>query len=140
MLFLANAKWASFIGRFLPVIRHLVSLPAGVFGMRLLPFAVITWIGATLWCGVLVALGFHFGESVAVLIRHWSNEIGIVACVIVGLFVLRFLLKGRKPPARGSRAEPENDLRMIPALKKIGKASCRERVCQYVYDRMVDES
>ncbi|HEY9544503.1 MAG TPA: DedA family protein [Solimonas sp.] len=100
-LFLRNAQWATFIGRFIPVIRHLISLPAGVFGMRLLPFAVITWIGATLWCGVLVALGFHFGESVAVLIRHWSNEIGIVACVIVGLFVLRFLLKGRKPPARG---------------------------------------
>src|SRR3546814_7484987 len=73
-LFLRNAQWATFIGRFIPVIRHLISLPAGVFGMRLLPFAVITWIGATLWCGVLVALGFHFGESVAVLIRPWSNE------------------------------------------------------------------
>lgn len=99
-LFLRNAHWSTFVGRFIPVIRHLISLPAGVFGMRLLPFATITLVGATLWCAVLVALGFHFGESVAALIRHWSNEIGIGACVIVGLFVLRFLLTGRKSPSR----------------------------------------
>lgn len=99
-LFLRNAHWSTFVGRFIPVIRHLISLPAGVFGMRLLPFALITLIGASLWCAVLVALGFHFGDSVAQLIRHWSNEIGIAACVMIGLFVLRFLLKGRKSQAR----------------------------------------
>jgi membrane protein DedA with SNARE-associated domain len=95
-LFLRNARWATFVGRFIPVIRHLISLPAGVFGMRLLPFASLTLLGASLWCGVLVAVGFHFGESVAELIRHWSNEIGIVAVLLAALFVLRFLLKDRK--------------------------------------------
>ncbi|WP_194241069.1 DedA family protein [Solimonas terrae] len=95
-LFLRNAHWATFLGRFIPVIRHLISLPPGVFGMRVPAFAAITLLGATLWCSVLVAVGFHFGDSVAQLIRHWSNEIGIAASLLVGLFVVRFLLKDRK--------------------------------------------
>ncbi|NKF24468.1 DedA family protein [Solimonas marina] len=102
-LFLRNAHWATFVGRFIPVIRHLISLPAGVFGMRLLPFFALTMLGATLWCGVLVGVGYHFGEPVARVINHWSHEIGLVACLLVALFVMRFLLKGRKKP-QGSDA------------------------------------
>src|SRR3546814_20705548 len=77
-LFLRNAQWATFIGRFIPVIRHLISLPAGVFGMRLLPFAVFTWIGATLWCGVLVALARKSvveGKSVSVRVELGGTRI-----------------------------------------------------------------
>lgn len=95
-LFLRNALWATFVGRFIPVIRHLISLPPGVFGMRLAPFALATFVGATLWCTALVLIGFRFGESVAQVIRHWSDEIGIAACLLAALFVLRFLLKGRR--------------------------------------------
>src|SRR5690606_16573923 len=48
-LFLRNARAATFVGRFIPLIRHLISLPAGVFGMALLPFALLTLLGASLW-------------------------------------------------------------------------------------------
>lgn len=101
-LFLRNALWATFICRFIPVIRHLISLPPGVFGMRLLPFLTVTMLGATLWCGVLIVIGHHFGESVANVMRHWSNEIGVVACLLVGAFVLRFLLKKPKKTQGGN--------------------------------------
>jgi len=95
-LFLRNAVRATFIGRFIPVIRHLISLPPGVFGMPKIPFAVATLIGATIWCGVLVAVGYWFGEPAAAVIRHYSHEIGLIAVLLAGVFVLRFLLKGRK--------------------------------------------
>ncbi|WP_028079397.1 DedA family protein [Solimonas soli] len=95
-LFLRNAVWATFLGRFIPVIRHLISLPPGVFGMPRGAFAVATLIGATLWCTVLVGIGWWFGESAAQVMRHYSDEIGIAALLLAALFVLRFLLKGRK--------------------------------------------
>ncbi|WP_020648243.1 DedA family protein [Solimonas variicoloris] len=98
-LFLRNAVWATFVGRFIPVIRHLISLPPGVFGMPLAPFMLATAIGATLWCTVLVGVGYWFGESAAQAMRHYSNEIGIAALLLCAVFVLRFLLKGRKTTA-----------------------------------------
>lgn len=45
------------LARFLPVIRHLISIPAGFFRMRFLDFSLATAIGAGLWCWVLAAFG-----------------------------------------------------------------------------------
>ncbi len=95
-LFLRNARLATFIGRLIPVIRHLISLPAGVFGMPLMPFVWLTTLGAGLWCAVLVAIGYWFGESAAEAMRHYSNEFGLVACAVVAVLLLRFVLKGRR--------------------------------------------
>lgn len=95
-LFLRNARLATFIGRLIPVIRHLISLPAGVFGMPLMPFVWLTTLGAGLWCAVLVAVGYWFGESASAVMRHYSNEFGLAACVVVAVLLLRFLLKGRR--------------------------------------------
>lgn len=94
-LFLRNAYLATFIGRFIPVIRHLISLPAGVFGMPKLPFALITFVGAGMWCAILVALGYHYGEPAAQLMRLYTAEIGIAALVVLVAWVLWFLLRRR---------------------------------------------
>lgn len=90
-LFLRNAIVATFIGRFIPVIRHLISLPAGVFGMAKLPFALVTLAGATLWCAVLVTLGYFFGEPVVTVVSTYSHEAAIAACVALLLFIAWFL-------------------------------------------------
>jgi membrane protein DedA with SNARE-associated domain len=92
-LFLRNANLATFVGRFLPVIRHLISLPAGVFGMRLLPFAVLTTLGAGLWCGVLVALGYWLGEPVVAAISRYTHEVGLVCAGLLLVFGAWFLLR-----------------------------------------------
>jgi membrane protein DedA with SNARE-associated domain len=55
-LFQENANWYTFIGRLIPVIRQLISVPAGIFGMKLPPFLFLTLLGASLWCTVLVIL------------------------------------------------------------------------------------
>lgn len=94
-LFMKNAHWATFIGRLLPVIRHLISLPAGVFGMRLLPFALITSAGATLWCAVLVAIGYYLGEGAVDLVRHYSHEVAI-AVVLIGVAGVIWFLSRRR--------------------------------------------
>lgn len=94
-LFLKNARLATFVGRFIPVIRHLISLPAGVFGMALLPFALLTTLGATLWCGVLVTLGYYLGEPTIRLVAEYSHLFGYAAVALTALFGLWFLLRPR---------------------------------------------
>ncbi len=96
-MFLRNARLATFIGRLLPVVRHLISLPAGVFGMPWGWFLGITALGAALWCAVLVALGYYFGEPAVALARGYMHELAIAVGVALVAFVAWFLFhKSRK--------------------------------------------
>ena len=59
-------RWASehglmgvFVARLLPVVRHLISIPAGILRVRFLPFTLVTLLGAGLWCLVLSLWGAH---------------------------------------------------------------------------------
>jgi membrane protein DedA with SNARE-associated domain len=71
-----------FISRFIPVVRHLISIPAGVGRMKLLPFCVATLVGATMWNSFLLWCGY-------VLRRKWkdveeySSQIDIVVVVLL---------------------------------------------------------
>jgi membrane protein DedA with SNARE-associated domain len=94
-LFLRNANVATFIGRFIPGIRHLISIPPGMFGMGLLPFALLTAFGATLWCGVLTALGYFFGQPVIEAVMAYTHEAALLALVGLAVFVIWFVVKHR---------------------------------------------
>ncbi len=94
-LFLRNARLATFLGRFLPVIRHLISLPAGVFGMPLAWFALLTGLGSALWCAVLVGAGYYFGEPAVNFVRQYTHELGYVCVAALLLGVGWFLLRRR---------------------------------------------
>ncbi|MGB0955687.1 MAG: DedA family protein [Panacagrimonas sp.] len=98
-LFLRNARMATFIGRLLPVIRHLISLPAGVFRMPLIPFVLLTSLGAAIWCAVLVACGYWLGEPALALIMGYTHEVAIVSVICLAIFILWFLL-GRERSVR----------------------------------------
>lgn len=99
-MFSANAKLATFVGRFIPVVRHLISLPAGVFSMGLIPFAVLTTLGSGLWCGFLVALGYYFGEPVITVVKTYTHEATLVAVAAMAVFIAWFLFKRRAPAPR----------------------------------------
>lgn len=90
-LFLRNAHMATFLGRFLPVVRHLISLPAGVFGMRQLSFTLLTFSGATIWCGVLTASGYWLGASAIEIVQTYTRPLGIAAAVLLVAGVAWFL-------------------------------------------------
>jgi membrane protein DedA with SNARE-associated domain len=73
-----------FIARFIPVVRHLVSIPAGMGRMPLLPFCVATLLGATMWNSFLLWVGMRLRERWSE-VQGYSHEIDIG---IVILFVL----------------------------------------------------
>ena len=55
---------STFVGRLIPAIRQLISIPAGIARMNVLQFAVFTFLGALVWNSVLGALGFWLAETV----------------------------------------------------------------------------
>lgn len=60
--FRRHGEISTFIGRLLPVIRHLISIPAGMSRMALGRFLGFTALGAGLWCGILTYLGWLIGR------------------------------------------------------------------------------
>ena len=52
-----------FFARLLPVIRHLISIPAGIIRMGFLKFSVLTVVGSAIWCWVLAVLGQKVGNK-----------------------------------------------------------------------------
>jgi len=77
---------STFIGRLLPVIRHLISIPAGLARMNLIVFSIYTTLGSAIWAFILVMLGYFIGENQE-LINQYLHQIIIVlviAIVILG--------------------------------------------------------
>ena len=55
--FEGRGKYAVFFGRFIPIVRSLVSIPAGMAKMSMLPFLILTTLGSLIWNTVLISLG-----------------------------------------------------------------------------------
>lgn len=79
-----------FIGRFIPVIRHLISIPAGAGRMHLAPFIVYTTVGACMWNMFLAWLGYHLGNHWE-LIHKYSKPIDIVMVILIIVAVIYFI-------------------------------------------------
>lgn len=87
---------STLVGRFIPVIRQLISIPAGLAEMKLLPFAAFTAIGATIWNIILAVLGYvaHGQKDV---IQAYSHELSLGLVVLGVLFVGYMVWQALKP-------------------------------------------
>ena len=54
-----------FISRLLPVVRHLIGIPAGIVKMDFRLFSLFTLLGSAVWCGVLCYVGIKMGQDEA---------------------------------------------------------------------------
>jgi membrane protein DedA with SNARE-associated domain len=95
------------IARFLPVMRHLISIPAGIARMPLPKFLTQTFLGSTLWGGGLMVLGYVLGsqwEEVATKAKRVDLVIaGVIVLAILAL-VIRFMIRRRR-----ERNSPQNE-------------------------------
>jgi membrane protein DedA with SNARE-associated domain len=88
-----------FVARFIPVVRHLISIPAGLAEMPLLPFLLFTTAGAALWNAFLTGCGFLLRRNWHSVLRYSHLiDIAVVAILaaLVVLYVLRHLTKKRR--------------------------------------------
>ncbi|MEO5353978.1 MAG: DedA family protein [Magnetococcus sp. XQGC-1] len=92
-----HGEVAVFTGRFIPGVRHLVSMPAGLARMRMFPFLIYTGVGASLWNGVLLLLGYMLRERQAWLEQNISWVVGGAVLFAVGVLGVYIALRRRKP-------------------------------------------
>ena len=93
--FMKRGNKTIFISRFVPVVRHLISIPAGIAKMSLQKFVLYTFIGATLWNLMLLYAGFKLGEHWD-KIHQYSRELDIIFVIAVALFLAYFVWKHHK--------------------------------------------
>jgi len=107
--FARHGEIATFVGRLFPVIRHLISIPAGLARMRLDRFFAYTGAGAGIWCAILLGIGYGIGkagqtlsaEEQSVLFTAWSHKAVMVLIPIIVLIVLGYVAVQRRRQARG---------------------------------------
>lgn len=87
-----NGELTIFISRFIPIIRHLISIPAGLGKMNLWKFIVYTIIGAGLWNAFLTYVGYKLKENWTEVMKY-SHIIDIVVIGILGLAFLYYAYK-----------------------------------------------
>lgn len=79
--------WTTFFARFIPIVRSLISLPAGMAKVDLLRFVIFTALGSLIWNTVLLSLGAYLGQNwqqVVMIIEEYS----MITCVLLGLILL----------------------------------------------------
>jgi Uncharacterized membrane-associated protein len=90
--FIRNGKTSTFIGRLVPGIRHLISIPAGLARMSLRDFMLFTFIGAGIWNILLAIIGFYLyavREQIFPYLGHILVGVGVI-------FVVYLIIKARR--------------------------------------------
>lgn len=87
-----HGKVSTFIGRLIPGIRQLISIPAGLSKMHFGWFLFYTFLGAGIWNCVLALLGY-IAHGQADLIDKYSHELSVAILVVLGLAILYFIAK-----------------------------------------------
>ena len=99
----SGTKWL-FISRFIPVVRHFISIPAGMGRMPMAPFLIATFIGATIWNTILLVMGMWLRERWTI-IQTYSHKIDYVIVAGAVVFIIWFIRK-----RRAERAMPPGSL------------------------------
>lgn len=102
--FAKHGRKTILIGRFLPVIRHVISVPAGIARMPLRDFLFQTFVGSTLWGGTLILLGYYIGANWKAFSDKLSHvdHLLFVAILVLALVALgiRFVVRRRRERRR----------------------------------------
>lgn len=83
---------AIFICRFIPVVRHLISIPAGIGRMNFYRFIIFTSIGAAIWNGFLTWIGFIMKQNWHIVMKY-SHTIDVVVVCFLALLLFLYIYR-----------------------------------------------
>jgi membrane protein DedA with SNARE-associated domain len=90
--FIRNGKSSTFIGRLVPGVRHLISIPAGLAKMNLRDFMFYTFIGAGIWNIILAIIGYYLYEIREQIFPY----LGHILLAMGAGFIIYLIIKARK--------------------------------------------
>jgi len=91
---------STFIGRLIPGLRQLISIPAGLSRMNIVLFITYTAIGAGIWNFILIMLGYFIGEN-QILIDNYLKQITVAILFITFLLASCYIYFQRKKLKKG---------------------------------------
>ena len=115
--FVRRGPLAVLLGRVVPVVRSLISIPAGIERMKLLPFTLYTAIGSALWNSVLIGAGYALGANWAI-VEEWISRYQLIVFGLAGIALVVWMV--RKWTARRSR---ESAVKTRHSGENVRKAS-----------------
>jgi membrane protein DedA with SNARE-associated domain len=106
--FAAHGEISTFLGRMLPVARHLISIPAGIARMHLGRFVLFTGLGALVWCSVLTWIGWFLGSREDVIMdvlnqqaTRYAGRALLIALPVLAAIVVIYIRWYRRRAAQG---------------------------------------
>lgn len=82
-------KTSVLIGRLIPIIRSLISLPAGIMKMNFFSFSLYSLIGTIIWNTILVYLGIMLGNSWSLISNYIKQYTFVIAIVVFIIYLIR---------------------------------------------------
>ena len=88
-----------FFCRFVPIVRSLISIPAGMSEMLMVKFIIYTVCGSMIWNTVLICLGYKLGDNweyVLTILDNYQLIVIVILIIVFGYVIIKFYRKKRK--------------------------------------------
>ena len=88
----SKGEWSVFVARFIPGLRAIISIPAGILRMKIRPFVILTAVGSFIWSAVLIYLGYSAGPLWQSSLDSLSLLVGRALPFVVGGISILYVL------------------------------------------------